>query len=206
MSLIVFGLQIFAAIIHIYPFEDRLSLFLLPCLILIVSSLTESEMNPTSVIKSCLLLYFIALTINIPLLLNFTLGKNFSTIDPIFLRENKKAETIAFLDQYKNADLFICFDDFFLQVQYYNELYKYNHPLNYFDAFYDSRNTLDGVVNGIETHPNDNIWIFGITNSWITDNMEVNDEDLENIFKTTNRKYLIYPTKNGNMYYLPKPE
>ena len=201
---IIILLQIIAACINVYPFLERASLYIIPAILLLLVSAGDFKADKWFVIKTIIFLYVIFASID-PINLKKDLS-DLSNIDDYQSRKLKWEESIAFLNMYQNGQKVICYDDYWIITLYYNKLNNYNHSFNHVAAFIEPLKGFDVIEKELTENKNDSYWVFGIYNSFLNDFIPVSKEDVKELIEKTGRPYKVYPTNNGDIYFLEKQE
>lgn len=202
---IIILLQIIAAIIHAYPFIERASLFLIPIFYILLVSVADFKSDKFG-IKAIIFICLIALSTNPKGIIQELSVKDLSTLDSYWWRDTTRDETLTVLNMYQDGQKIICFDDFWLLTQYYNKMNNYNHTFDYVEVFNEPLKGFDVIEKELTEHPENSYWVYGIYNSFLIDFVVKSKEDVKELIEKTGRPYKVYPTKNGDVYFLEKQE
>lgn len=149
------SLPLFTSLLLIYPFRERLVLYLLPIFIILISKIIDFPILFNVKIKweliikivLCILVLFI-LNVKIPLI-------NLSEIDIIkYAKLNErdrslnarlltKKFSLMVLDNYNDNDRILASDEFIYYINFYNKRYKYNKNLKFHSYGYDFKKEIN---------------------------------------------------------------
>lgn len=213
IGIITICLLLFANYIKIYPFFERLILFMIPIFILFISGTMEINIKNNKYISSFIAIILCIVffsTINIDKNFKFILSDDISTIQfgTYIERRNIKDEITTFFKMHKKGEKYIYINErfFYFNIKYYNELYGYHYKLDdvIFNAREQTNYTLDEVEEiikkEINEHPKTNYWV-----SAGDMNRSLGQEHfIQDVLDRMKLKYKTYKTLNGDLCYLER--
>ena len=174
MILIIIFLAIIASFMKLYPFKERLMLYLMPVFILLIVknydlSIYISKFKKVqyffNIFISLILMLIIGIKIpyfNLPSEKLIDYRTKFDRIRSEEIRENKRNLTFELIKNFKEGDKILTSEGFYYFIRYYNKYYKFNKKMDIYTYGKIKMSKVNNFTEEfIDKNKNSNLWILG---------------------------------------------
>lgn len=228
LSLFALTISLFASFIHVYPFFDRLILFIIPIFIILFISILDVKIELFKIKLSYLKILLIIPIFNATNFnenIKFVLDGTKAIIGHDYIYRNNIADEInKFLKMYKIGEKYIYTynADYSMRFTYYDITKKYNYGdlcarHGYFIHYENDLKNLPCnhqmkiaskmLEKELRNNKKDNYWISSHiceNNKGLFEKDKEQELFIENVLNGLKIKYKIIDTKNGNLYYIER--